>query len=292
MAEVWYATSGVLKGNTLNTFELKRELDQEEINYIKTSFDYIPAIVQVKISYKMTLYCAQELISYTGKENIEALYSHGTKEAELAFHANRLCMSFCSALSSFLDRINRSIKILPENKREQFEKYRKDLHADNMEYRFFYNLRNYILHFDYPFHVVRASIEDGIDILCYKEHLLEYKDWKHAKQDIMALPDKVVVRDYIEQELVLLTTLWVYFNYSFLDYYVDSINWIDKYKDKYKLEYPMYSILDKELVKGEELDPSAFHPKFFSLETIREGLNVAGQMPGVNIKYKGEIGDK
>lgn len=285
MPEIWYAASGKSEGNELKTFELIRPMDQVDIDYIKTGFNYIPAIGQVKVSYEMTLYCAQELFSFTSKRNLDDLFAKGVEETDLAFHANRLCLSFCASLSSFLDRINRSIKILSDSKREEFEKHRKELHANNMEYRFFYNLRNYILHFDYPFHVVRASLENGIDIICYRDHLLEYKEWKHARKDILALPDEVVLRDYIEQELVLLTTLWIFFNYCFLDFYIDNDKWLSNYIKKYNLDYPIYFILDKEIKKGEEIDPSTWHPQFFSLKTIVEGINTAGQMPGVTIKH-------
>ncbi len=55
--------------------------------------------------------------------------------------------------------------------------------ADDI-YKFWYYLRNYVIHYDIPFTQLSSKIvgaEIKTEIICKRDHLLEYKEWKHAK---------------------------------------------------------------------------------------------------------------
>ena len=52
---------------------------------------------------------------------------------------------------------------------------------DHMEYRFWMNFRNYIVHCDFPYSVFHEEIDMPCKVICNKEHLLLFNNWKHSK---------------------------------------------------------------------------------------------------------------
>ena len=61
----------------------------------------------------------------------------------------------------------------------------------NMEYRFWMNFRNYIVHCEFPYSIYQESVDNGCKIICTKEHLFQFDNWKHSKADIQQMDKQI-----------------------------------------------------------------------------------------------------
>ena len=78
-------------------------------------------------------------------------------------------------MRTFVDYAKTAVKRKGEEK--DFKNIISQIFDESLEYRFFEKLRNYIIHYSYPFIGIEMSAPDFVKIVCRKEYLQEYDGW-------------------------------------------------------------------------------------------------------------------
>lgn len=59
-------------------------------------------------------------------------------------------------------------------------------------------MRNYALHYGFPLSIIKQSISGPNGIFATKEALLQFKAWKHVKEDIEKMPNFISLDIHVE----------------------------------------------------------------------------------------------
>lgn len=94
--------------------------------------------------------------------------------------ANRIFLFYCLSLRILVDRIECSDYLSCENIRN-FKTFTHDLFDDQPVYRFFYKMRNYVVHNKMP---VSYFPIKNFEICMMRDELLKWKNWNQAKDYI------------------------------------------------------------------------------------------------------------
>lgn len=160
--------------------------------------------------------------SVTSKEN-------GTTVIKLA---NKYVFDFAAAIGSFIEYIEKRLMTKQSDQvRKEFDEFRKNMFADDI-YKFWYYLRNYVIHYDIPFTQLSSKIvgvEIKTEIICKRDHLLEYKEWKHAKAYVESLPENIDICSMTEPILVKLHAYYLSLLFIFRDTIVEAHRYVEQF---------------------------------------------------------------
>lgn len=287
MAKHYYSADRLLDDGTPG-FDIKSEIDYSEIETILQKCDFLKDISFVQFAYEIAIANGRDLLAFLNKSNLNNLYKKGDDFNKIGLIANRLSLNFCASLRLFIDRVDNIAEKQPDEAKTRFKEFQRNLYDENFEYRFFYRLRNYTIHYNFPIQIISASIEDGVEVYCSRKAMLKYKKWGPVKADILQLPETFILRDYIETELALLTALWMQIHVFYIDNYIAALKCIDEFAGKYNLKAPMYICFDKPLQKDIPFEPNQMHPHFFQTHSLMKGIEILNDIPGIQIEVRGK----
>ena len=245
-----------------HTFNLKYEISQEEIDNFFDSQKPVSEYKYIKNLSKITMRNGIELASflnniYSGKILIPSMGAE-----TIYLEGNRLVANYCSFIGMFIDQ---SEKVLSERNKENLHKFQKitnDLYDTRLEYRFFVMLRHFIMHYSLPFTVLQENLE-GNALEFSKSDLLTFSGWKHVKDDIDKMSEKIDIRSLIHPmnaSIDVLRSSFLYFiSKEIVDAYKAASDFVQKHKTRNPLIAKYNSI--EELKSGK----LTFTPIDFSL---------------------------
>lgn len=285
MAKYYYSADQILDDGSPG-FNIKSEIDYSEIKTILQECDFLEDISFVHFAYEIAIANGRDLFAFLNKNNLNNLYKRDNDFEKIGLIANRLCLNFCASLRLFIDRVDSIAKKQPDEIKASFKEFQSGLYDENFEYRFFYRLRNYTIHYTFPIQIISASMEDGVEVYCSREAMLKYKKWGPVKTDILQLPESFILREYIEKELALLTALWMQIHVFYIDNYIAALKKIDEFAEKYTLKAPMYIVFDNRLQKDIPFEPDQMHPHFFQTHALMKGIELLNDIPGIQIELR------
>lgn len=215
----------------------KKDFNNEYYNELNSNLDIIFKVQPILISYESIELSYKELGEVISKYR-RLLDESDPPDAKIAANllsylveATQKTTNFLSSATSFLCYASASIRREFGETSDVFlewDKYRKDLHSQNLSYRFLYEMRNYSQHSYLPINNIEIKIDNivlGEKIVSNrlelnKEKLLDsgYKWSKSLSSDIRTLEEKIDIFPMITE-------------------YVDIIRKISfKYLDIYKLD--------------------------------------------------------
>lgn len=193
--------------------EVKKEINATEIKNLYQSLEVLVWYRRIKHIYNISIINGQELEKFLRRmRKTVSIYSLKKEDDKNIIEANRLILNYCSAIGMYIDIMEKSLSNIERSKLDSFQKYCSELYDNKMEYRFWVIFRNYVIHYDMPFSIIRRTIE-GTEIMCNREQLLKFTKWKHVKNDLMKMEENIDILPLIVPMSVNLTLL--YFNFIF-----------------------------------------------------------------------------
>ncbi|OHY73379.1 hypothetical protein [Priestia aryabhattai] len=173
------------------------EINYKEIDTLLTYQKPAKEYKHLKNLYKMAIKNGNELLSF-----LEAVYSndlliqHMSGE-DIHLEGNRLVANYCSFITMFIDQSKKVLSRTGKDKLSEFEKTCNELYdRENFEYRFFVLLRNYTMHYDFPFSRYHEDLK-GKSLEFEKSRLLNFTKWKHVKKDFEKMDENIDIRPFI-----------------------------------------------------------------------------------------------
>lgn len=123
--------------------------------------------------------------------------------------------------------------------------------------------------------------EQGVDLQCSKEHLLECPEWnKKTKLFIESFPEEnLPILEYVEQNNVLIMSIYLGFMLYFVDDIQDMHNQVTTLMKHYQVLNPLFLSC--------ESDNDFTNANLFGigLETLKEATDEISKLPNMNITY-------
>ena len=173
-------------------------------------------------------------------ENMRKLKLNGVSPERSVMLANSAILNYAASIKTFIDMETRLLKEYSSDKNvDVFNEMCHKFYDEHMEYRFWVNFRNYIIHCEFPYSVYTESIENGLEIICTKEHLLKFKNWKHAKDDIQNMNEQVDLHLLVDNMSAMIYALYIDFVGYFAETILKGIKIYGEFCRKYDVQHPI-----------------------------------------------------
>ncbi len=210
-------------------------ISQEDVNRLYQSQIPVSEYIHIKNLYKITISNGDELKAllksiYSNDESIRDL-----KSETLYLESNRLIANYCSFIGMFIDQTEKVLSKKDKEKLKEFRKTTNRLYDEKFEYRFFVLLRNFIMHYSLPFTQYQKDF-NGKRLYFNKSHLLGFSKWKHVKNDLEKMDEKIDILPFIQPMnihlAVLLYTIVYNISKDILQAYQEASDFVIKHKVK------------------------------------------------------------
>lgn len=279
MSIKYYAVS-IEKSSTSQetTIVVKDEISKDEFENLFSVVAFLKDIMPAKEAHRIVIRNGRELLHFLSDKNLKnELLTKRCNKHNFITDANRLIFNFCASMRTFVDHAMTTVKRKGEV--ESFKRFVSQIFDESKEYRFFDKLRNFIIHYSYPFTGLKMEVPDIVKVVCQKEHLLEFDRWGAiVKKDLESMPEEIDVRQYIEPLLVRLETIYLMMYYYFAQDYCKASITFANFQKKYNLKEPSTMAIEGG-IDGEK----TIHP--LSLVDIAEGIEELKHNPYVNLVF-------
>lgn len=270
--------------------EFIAEIPEAEVNDL---FDMYKYMTVYKQAHKLAELSVDNGIAL--QQYIKAIYAGKYKnekdKEKLADTANRLTYNYCSSFGTLIDIYEKLLGKIDKAREKAFHSYTNELHSNNLEYRLFCHMRDYCVHYDFPY-TNYSETEKEIELVCTRTHLLKFDGWKLAKNDIKGMDEKINLAKYIPKMNSLIYALFFDFLYHIADKIDRTSKIVEKLYDKYKPSIPFAIITlsneQYDKIQKHELDLSADELKLniteINIKLIKEAIDNLMRNPHVKVK--------
>ena len=91
----------------------------------------------------------------------------------------------------------------------------------------------------FPYTIFHADEKNGIQLICTKEHLLEYKKWKHVEADIKQMDAIIDLPQLVDGMNNIIEALYMDFYARFGKRIIDGVSCYAAFCRKYKVKNPI-----------------------------------------------------
>ena len=259
-------------------------ISETEFSVLMSAFEYMSEINPVNTAYQIMLRNAREFMYETSEPVlIEKYFKKKEHEKDIAINANRLISNFCTSMQTFVDYAEKAVKRKGKKSCDDFKECLKSLFDKEFSYRFFYKLRNFCVHYSYPYTSIQISAPDIIELRCPKKHLMEYTGWGAiVSKGFNDLPDMIDLREYIDHLLVLLTTIQL----NVYLYYGEDIFKANKaiasFAENHHLSSPAILEIDQN---------NSHHIRPIPIDNVMNDMKMLEQHPNARISYVQQVSE-
>ena len=262
--------------NNSTNISIVQEIPINEVDEIFSLFRFTTMhrpITQIK---DIVIQNGKDFQDYMNSQNISRLRVQRVPRDILMLNANKLILNYATSIKTYIDMETRILR--KDGKSEevlQFQKLCSEYYDTAMEYRFWMNFRNYIVHCDFPYTVLVESIEEGSKIVCLREHLLEFNNWKHSRKDILAMPNEINMPSMVMEMSSLIVSLYMYFVYFYRNEISDCTTRINNLCITYNIKTPAFLVVNQTLTK-ENFTANVFDSKLqpLPLRELHEAVTI------------------
>lgn len=196
-----------LDSNNKKQFNILREIPESEMMELLGTFEWMHYLTRVRSHYDIVIQNGTELYDFIHPEKLAKSIASVSPQ-KIGITANRMVFNYTATLRCYLDLMERLLKEKQEEWFPKFKKYTSQLYDSHAEYRFLYNLRNFIIHYEMSFTTVTADVESGAHVYCQKHHLLKWSNWQAAcLKDLKNGPDSFEIHNMVYKMNIYLTQL-------------------------------------------------------------------------------------
>ncbi len=273
MEKIRYYAGNIISEEEVK-IEIKDEMSKQEVDDFYSHFSFLKKIKPTETAYNVVIRNGREFLSFMSKENLSLLYQNGMDEEEIGTDANRLVYNLCASVKTFIDYAEKSLSDR-KNELDLFKKVISGVFDSEPAYRFFYHLRNYCIHYAFPYSKVFITAPCDVDVVCEKIHLLEYKKWgAKVKKDLEKYNLIVRIEELVEPLLVSITAINLMLYFYFTNDYCVANNKIAAFIKKYGLSRPT-------IVSEDETGRLHLNP--IPIKDINDGLEKLRKNPKVTL---------
>ena len=215
------------------------------------------------------------------EQNLKAIKKCHIPPERVITLANKATLNYATSIKTYIDMETRLLK--KRASRQAFDSFNSLCHNfydQHIEYRFWSNFRNYIVHCEFPYTIFQDSVETGCKIICTKEHLLEFDNWKQSRNDIMNMGEIINLPILVDNMSSLIYALYI----DFFSYFsTEIIKGIETYGDfcrKYNVKIPA-------IVKTENKGTfQGCHMQPLPVNELKASFDMLKNTPNVDIKIK------
>lgn len=263
------------------SFVLKDEITQEELELLNSAFrvcSYYHSITQIK---DIVIENGESFKLFMTPENLKKVRSQQCTPERVIMLANKAVLNYASSIKTYIDMETRLIK--KNAKTDELTRFESICHAfydQHVEYRFWANFRNYTVHCEFPYSIYQESIEDGCKIICTKEHLLQFNNWKHSRADIQKMSDQIDLPKLVDNMSALIYALYIDFFSHFALEIVDGIKSYGAFCRKYDVKVPVvFKLKDKKHIEGCHCQP-------FPIKELKASFDILNNNPNITINIE------
>lgn len=261
---------------------IKNEITQEELAQLNSSFrvcSIYHCITQIK---NIVVENGESFKMYMSPQNLKKIRANHVSPERAITLANKAVLNYASSIKTYIDMETRLLK--KKSSKEavaSFEKLCHGFYDQNMEYRFWANFRNYIVHCEFPYSVYQESVDSGCEIICTKEHLLQFENWKHSKADIQQMGDIIDLSALVDNMSSMIYALYIDFFGYFATDILDGIAVYGEFCRKYNVKAPVIFKIEngKETLAGSHCQP-------LPIRELEASFDVLKNNPRVEIEIK------
>lgn len=239
MEKCIYVAEQLKNGEKNPTIFISGKITQEELDKLNSAFLISPiyhSITQIK---DIVVQNGIDFQKYMRPENVQTLRNNHISYESLILNANKLSLNYATSIKTYIDMETRLLK---KNKSsedyESFHNLCSKFYDSHVEYRFWCNFRNYIVHCELPYCKFEESFGDKCKVICTKEHLLTFDKWKHSKEDIKNMNEEIDLPSMVNEMSSLILALYINFFIYFKDLIINGISIYGNFCRKYSVQSP------------------------------------------------------
>lgn len=260
--------------------EIKKEIDKSEVDNLYKSLESLKHYKQIRNLYRISVDNGNELIRFLKiiyDSNCSKPFNNSDK---IIMEGNRLLANYSSFIGMLIDQIEKVLSNIESRRIKQFRSTCSDLYNNNFEYRFFIIMRNFILHYDLPFTFYSESFVDGRKLELQKEHLLRFAKWKHVKEDLIKMDDRINVLPMIHPMNVNLTVLFFDFIYNLADKLIYAYEKAGEFIIRHGIKNP--AVVSYESI--EEFKNGNMNVSYIDFTNLQDAFNDIKAHPKIELK--------
>ncbi|MBG9811241.1 hypothetical protein ABD68_06390 [Bacillus endophyticus] len=263
-----------------NTLSIDKHITKEEYDKHLKELSKINTLTAMKNVFSLFKRNGEEFINYSSKMKRLLGETSYKDEDDVLLEANRLLINYLSSLSMFIDygeRYNK--KHFGKQKMKEFESTTHDFYDNHVSYRFMALMRNYALHYGFPLTEVIRSLENVSGIFASRDNLLQFKAWKHVKEDLEKMSPLIQIDIHVEVSMMFIKHLYENYVYDISSDIFSAIEYMAKIMHDNGGKQPIFAIFkDREEFKKGNIKLKLIEP-----ETYQEALKILRDHPSINI---------
>lgn len=260
---------------------VKDEITQEELASLNSAFrvcSLYHSITQIK---EIVVENGESFKRFMSPQNLQEIRKLNIPPERAITLANKAVLNYASSIKTYIDMEARLLK--KRGTAADFKLFEDMQHAfydNNMEYRFWANFRNYIVHCEFPYSVYQESVENGCKIICTKEHLLLFDNWKHSKADIQKMNDHVDLPSLVDNMSSMIYAFYIDFFSHFAKEILDGISTYGQFCRKYDVKAPIIlKMIDRTQIAGSHFQP-------LPVKELKASFDILKSNPRIQIDVK------
>lgn len=260
---------------------IKDEITQEEFTQLNTAFrvcSLYHSITQIK---DIVVENGESFKRFMSPQNLQEIRKRNVPPERAITLANKAVLNYASSIKTYIDMEKRLLtKRATESDLKLFEDMQHAFYDKNMEYRFWANFRNYIVHCEFPYSIYQESVENGCKIICTKEHLLQFDNWKHSKADIQQMGEQIDLPALVDNMSAMIYAFYIDFFSHFAKDITDGITTYGEFCRKYGVRVPViFKMENREQVAGSHFQP-------LPVKELRASFDILRNNPHIKIDIK------
>lgn len=255
---------------------LKDEITQDELTQLNAAFrvcSLYHSITQIK---DIVVENGESFKRFLSPSNLQELRKHNVPPERAITLANKVVLNYASSIKTYIDMEKRILtKKATKDDLKLFEDMQHAFYDKNVEYRFWANFRNYIVHCEFPYSVYQESVETGCKIICTKEHLLQFDNWKHSKSDIQQMGEQIDLPALVDNMSAMIYAFYIDFFSHFAKDILDGIATYGEFCRKYDVRVPViFKMKNREQVAGSQFQPLPVKELKASFEMLKNNPHI------------------
>lgn len=197
---MYYICDSIIDPNdtTHKTIDVKEAIEDSKAIGIIESFSFLGKLDYLSSLLEISTSNGFRLLNFVKVLNLKKLIFEEKKEcSQVITEANRYAMNFCVSSRIFLDRSTDLVKKNKSSEISALEGFISSQYDNNFAYRFFYKLRNCIVHDRLPFSIINLKLPDFVELGCSKSNLLSFEKWGSVRPEIEKLSDIIHIEEYV-----------------------------------------------------------------------------------------------
>lgn len=216
-------------------------------------------------------------------KNLQAYHSAGTTSKRLIMLSNKLVLNYAASIKTFIDMAQRMLHQLKPSCVKDFLGFTHKFYDEKLEYQFWVNFRNYVVHCSFPYSIFHAEVGSDCEIRCSRDHLLEFNNWKHSKADIEKMPEFIDLPGMVDEMSSLIYALYLQFFYYLASDIISDFEYYKSFLTQHNVKCPVIFHVEKKISKDEGFVSPSMQP--LPVNEMIELFKVLNKHPSINITF-------